>query len=220
MMHDLYIVGAGGLGRGLADALLYDNKAHIKEEFDNIYFVDDNNVNTKLNGTLVRYNIDDFINVSKECLVINAIGRPSSRKTIQNKLNSNPSFIFPNYIDSDVKVYPHVTLGEGNIITRGAVLSTNIEIGDFNVIHFNCTIGHDVKMGDYNCVYPLTSLSGYFVMGDSNMVGTNSSTLSNVKLGNENNIGASALLTKSISNSKTMIGSPATEVNNSNDNHL
>src|SRR5690625_279108 len=145
-MLDLYIVGAGGLGRGLADALSYDNKKNIKEEYENIYFIDDNNMGKKVNDVYIKYNIDDFVKFGKECLVINALGTASAKKEVQNKLNSNPNFIFPNYIDHQVKIYKHITLGKGNIITQGVVFSTNIDIGDFSLIHFNCTVGHDVKM--------------------------------------------------------------------------
>lgn len=211
-MPDLYIVGAGGLGRGLADALLYDKKNHIEKEFNEIYFVDDNVVSTEVNGVLVQFNLDEFLKIEKECLVINAIGSPKTRKDIQNKLNSNPYFKFPNYIDEDVKLYKHVNIGQGNIVTRGAVLSTNINIGDFNLIHFNCTLGHDVEIGNFNCIYPLSSLSGYTILGDGNMIGTGSCSLPQTILENHINVGANSLLKGKYQTGITVLGSPAERI--------
>lgn len=208
-MIDLYIVGAGGLGRGLADALMYDSKNHIEEEFGKIYFVDDSKVNTEVNGVFAKFDLNDFIGFEKECLVINAIGSPKAREEIQIKLNSNPYFRFPNYIDEDVKLYKHVNIGVGNIITRGVVLSTNIDISDFNLIHFNCTVGHDVKMGNYNCIYPLSSLSGYTGLGNGNMIGTGSCSLPQTKLEDYVNVGANSLIKGKYETGVTVVGSPA-----------
>lgn len=211
-MPDLYLIGAGGLGRGLADALMYDDSEHIEEEFNNLYFVDDNNLYNKVNGITIRYTINEFLNLTEECLVINAIGTPILREKLQKKMNRNNKFSFPNYIDTNVKIYPHVNIGKGNIITRGVVLSTNIEIGNFNVIHFNCTVGHDVKIGDFNCIYPLTSLSGYTVLGSCNMIGTGSASLPQSKVENYVNIGANSLIKGEYESNITVAGSPAGKI--------
>lgn len=208
-MVDLYIVGAGGLGRGLADALIYDGKQNVEEKFNNIYFVDDNHSGSHLNGIPVKYSLDYFVNLEIKCLVINAIGSPWIRKDIQSRLEKNPNFVFPNYIDKDIKIYNHVKIGKGNIITRGAVLSTNISIGNHNLIHFNCSIGHDVIIGNYNCIYPLTSLSGYTSLGDENMIGTGTSTLPRCEIKNRVNVGAHSLLKGSYESNITVFGAPA-----------
>lgn len=212
MMRDLYIVGSGGLGRGLVDALIHDNGDHINEEFNNIYFVDDNTTGEYINGIKVRFNIEDLINITSKCLVINALGEPRIREKIQKKLNLNPHFEFPNYIDSDVKLYNNVHLGTGNIITRGAVLSTNINIGDFNLIHFNSTIGHDVTMNDYNCVYPLVSLSGYTKLGNCNMIGMCSSSLPQSVLNDYVRVGANSLISGEYASNITIVGTPAERI--------
>jgi sugar O-acyltransferase (sialic acid O-acetyltransferase NeuD family) len=209
MMVDLFIVGAGGLGRGLADALLYDHKENIKEEFENVYFVDDNNMGKYINDIYVKYSIDDFLKYDKECLVINAIGTSRTRKKIQDRLNTNEKFKFPNYIDRDVKLYKNIRIGKGNIITQGVVFSTNIMIGDFNLIHFNCTVGHDVQIGDYNCIYPLTSLSGFSRIGNKNVIGTGSCTLPHSRLSDEIYVGAHSLVKGKHESGITIVGSPA-----------
>lgn len=213
MIRDLYIVGSGGLGRGLVDALIHDNGDQINEEFNNIYFVDDNTTGEYINGIKVRFNIEELIKITSKCLVINAVGEPRLREKIQKKLNTNPHFEFPNYIDSDVKLFNNVNLGKGNIITRGAVFSTNISIGDFNLIHFNSTIGHDVIMNDYNCIYPLVSISGYTKIGNCNMIGTGSSSLPESTLGDYVRVGANALISGNYNSNITIVGSPAIEKN-------
>lgn len=210
-MRDLYVVGSGGLGRGLVDALIYDNGDHITEEFNNIYFVDDNTTGEYINGIKVRFNIEELLNITDKCLVINALGEPRIREKIQEKLNTNPHLEFPNYIDSDVKLYGNVSIGKGNIISRGVVFSTNINVGDFNLIHYNSTIGHDISMKNYNCIYPLVSLSGYTKLGNCNMVGTGSSSLPESTLGDYVRVGANALISGSYNSNTTVIGSPAIE---------
>ncbi|WP_166626735.1 acetyltransferase [Jeotgalicoccus sp. S0W5] len=213
-MVNLYIVGSGGLGRGLADALIFDNHKQIEDEFNNIYFVDDNTRGMFINDLEVKMNIDELCDFNEKCLVINALGEPKVRKNIQKRLLSNRNLIFPNYIDSDVKLYKNTQIGKGNIITRGVVLSTNIEIGDFNLIHFNCTIGHDVKIENYNCIYPLVSLSGYTSVGSGNMIGTGSSSLLGSCLNNFVKVGANSLIRGNYESNITIVGSPAIKISN------
>lgn len=213
-MRDLYVVGAGGLGRGLADSLIYDNKAHIKEKFNKIYFVDDNAVGEFINGIEVRFTIDDLINNTESSLVINALGEPRVREKVQRKLNKSTYLEYPNYIDNDVKIYRNVNLGKGNIITRGVVFSTNISIGDFNLIHFNTTIGHDIIMRNYNCVYPLVSLSGYTSLGNCNMIGTGSSSLPQSSLKDNVRVGANTLISGEYDSNLTIVGSPGERMKN------
>lgn len=212
MMPNLYIVGSGGLGRGLADALIYDNHAHINQEFKNIYFVDDKSKGLYINEIEVKFSIEDLVNFREESLVINAIGEPKMREKIQTKLSSNKMLKFPNYIDCGVKIYRNNIIGEGNIITKGVVLSTNIVIGNFNLVHFNTTIGHDVKMKDFNCIYPLVSLSGYTTIGNGNMIGTNSSSLPASTMKDYIRVGANSLIKGNYESNITILGSPAIDI--------
>lgn len=210
-MTNLYIVGAGGLGRGLA-ATLEKEKKSVSEDFNQMYFVDDAKYKEYVNGIFVKHNLEELLEIQEKCLVINAMGSPEMRKSIQHNLSKNTNLSFPNFIDSDVKLNAHIKMGEGNIISRGVVFSTNIEIGDFNLIHFNCTVGHDVKLKNFNCIYPLVSLSGYTDIGNNNMIGTNSSTLPRVRLKNNIIVGANTLINRDILDQKTVIGSPAREI--------
>lgn len=211
-MSNIYIVGAGGLGRGLAESLLLEMEKN-KIEKNEIYFIDDNFVGKTINGVDVIDSVDNFTkNTNHKSVVYNAIGEPNSRYNVQQKLEKNNLFDFPNFIPSSVFLPPSLILGKGNIISRGTVLSANVEIGDFNLIHYNSSIGHDLKIKSYNCIYPLASLSGYVEIGNCNMVGAGSVFLPQVKIGDFNKIGANSTVTKDFGQSNVLIGTPAKNI--------
>ena len=51
---------------------------------------------------------------------------------------------FPNIIDPSVQMSERITMGKGNIICAGNILTVDIALGDFNIINLDCTVGHDV----------------------------------------------------------------------------
>lgn len=210
---NLYIIGAGGLGRGLAESLIEEKKRGVCcIDYETIFFVDDIKVHSNVNNIYVKYNTTEFNNIEEECLVLNAIGTPLERENIQKKLLKKANFIFPNYIDSDVRTYPSIIMGQGNIITRGVIFSSNIVIGDFNLLHFGCTIGHDVKIGNFNCVYPQCAISGYTIISHSNIFGANTVTLPKVSIRNKNVVGANSFINKNILSNRKLVGSPIREI--------
>lgn len=166
---DIIIVGAGGLGRGLIDLIDIINKTG-KDNLRLLGFVDDTEM-TKINGINYLGNIDYLVNYQKEISVVIALGTPIIKKKVYEKLSTNPYIKYPNLIHPDVELSAYNYLGIGNIISKGVVLSTNIQVNDFNLIHYNCSIGHDVLIGSYASIFPLSSISGYVSIEDEVEIG-------------------------------------------------
>ena len=177
-MNNIIIVGASGFGREVAWLIENSDNWNVKG------FVDDNKdlENKSVNDYPVLGTIDFLLNANEKTNVVVAIGNPQIRKKIVERLQSNKNISFPNIVDKDVIIDRTITLGFGNIICKGNILTTNIEIGNFNHINLSCTIGHDVQFHDYITVYPGVNISGNVIMNDCVEVGTGTKIIQGKKI--------------------------------------
>jgi acetyltransferase-like isoleucine patch superfamily enzyme len=111
-------------------------------------------------------------------------------------------------------------IGEGAVICAGTVLTTNIKLGRHVQINLDCTIGHDVVLGDYTTLAPGVHVSGWVHFGKRVYVGTgavfiNGTEKAPLTVGDDTVIGAGAVVTKSIEDGLTVVGTPAVPVQKS-----
>lgn len=209
-MRDIAIYGAGGLGREVVALIERINRD--SPEWNLIGFFDD--------GEPIGAKVGHYGNVlgglnevnqweSPLCLVL-AMGNPRTISALRSKIsNSNidfPNLIHPNLYVGDSQTF---TLGEGNIIHGGCVVTTSVTIGNFNLLNGDVTIGHDVVVGDYNMLMPGCRISGEVVMGNRNLIGSMAFVKQCLKVGDDVTLSPlSALLSKPKSG-QTYIGNPA-----------
>ncbi len=142
--------------------------------------------------------------------VVIGIGRPLLRREIAQRLAGNAALEFPNLIHPGAGVdHDLVSLGRGNVITRGVVLTCDIRIGDFNLVNLNSTIGHDCVIGSYNVINPGCNISGRVTIGDLCLLGTGCQILEALEITSGVTIGGGAVVTRPIPQAGTWVGVPA-----------
>ena len=207
-MNNIVIVGASGFGREVAWLIENSDKWNVKG------FVDDNEdlEHKSVNDYPVLGTIDFLLNVNEKTNVVVAIGNPRIRKKIVERLQINKNISFPNIFDKDVIIDKTVTIGFGNIICKGSILTTNLEIGNFNHINLNCTVGHGVQFHDYITVYPGVNISGNVRINDCVEIGTGTKIIQGKEIVKETVIGAGSVVVKDIVENGTYIGVPAKQM--------
>lgn len=210
--EEIYIVGASGFGREVA---------WLIEELDEWIvtgFVDDNDelINTKINEIPVLGTTDYLLKKNERINVVIAIGNPSIRANIYNKLNKKININYPNIIAKDVRLSKTNNLGIGNIICSHSILTVDINLGNFNHINLDCTIGHDVVISDFVTVYPSVNISGNVVIGNYCELGTGTQIIQGKKITDNAIIGAGTVVVKDLLECGTYIGVPAKKKNNNN----
>ena len=158
----------------------------------------------------VRYTDEQVLARTAPADVVIGIGHPGARRSVANRLRANRVLRFPNLVHPNVEIDPvYVSLGIGNMVTLGVVMTCDIHIGDFNLFNWNTTIGHDTVIGSYNVINPGSSVSGRTVLGDACLLGTGSRLLETLSIASNVTIGAGAVVICSIAEEGTWVGVPA-----------
>ncbi len=208
-MKDILIYGAGGFGKEVFCLLREVNENNFEWNF--LGFLDDNlAVGTDLRFGKVVGGIEYLENCTEKTSVVLAIGSPNTRELIFNRIQ-NSNIDFPNLIAPDFRALDQesLTWGQGNIVFSKCSTSVDVSIGNFNIFNSQIAMGHDSQIGDYNTFMPGTKISGSVKVGKGNNFGMNCAVLQNIRIGDRNKLGPLSVLTKSISNDGTYIGSIA-----------
>jgi sugar O-acyltransferase (sialic acid O-acetyltransferase NeuD family) len=208
-IEDIAIVGAGGFGREVS--LMIDLINNNCKLFNKVGFYDDGiDVGTIIRDLPILGKVDDLNAVNYPLNVVIAIGNPKILKCINLRLN-NSLLKFPNIIHPKVVLEnARNSIGYGNIIAEGFLMTCDIKIGNFNIFNMHVALGHDVKIGDFNVFNPNSQISGEVTIRNANFFGVNSCVLQRVSIGNDNMLGACSLLTRKIRDGKKYFGIPAT----------
>lgn len=206
-MRDLYIVGAGGLGRQIAWIVSRINER--KEEWNLCGFIDDDKVGTVVNNLPVVSDIDTFIRTEKEVWCVCALGSSSTRKKVVERLEEATNIHFATLIDPSVIISPFVTIGEGTMICAGSIVTVNIEIGRHVLVNWDCTVGHDSVIGDYCTISPSANICGNVHIGNCTEIGVGAQVIQNKSVAADSIVGGGAVVVRNIDKSGTYVGVPA-----------
>ena len=181
-MRDLFIVGAGGLGREAAWTVERINAASQQPLWRLIGFADDDPA--KATGNFEGYPmLGSGEKAAKDhpgASVFIAIGDNAIRRKVYAQLRGHD---FPAMIDPSAQVSPTTEFKHGTYIACEAVVSVGTEIGKFVIINARAGVGHDSVVGDFSNVAPGVSLSGHTTLGQDVFMGTNSCTAPGRKVG-------------------------------------
>jgi sugar O-acyltransferase (sialic acid O-acetyltransferase NeuD family) len=213
-MKQLFIIGAGGLGKEVYKIIEDINQKENTYVFKG--FIDSNSALKTINigekdytvfddkTFLSNYGNNDQINIAI------AIGNPSAIYNVAKIYKEYSNFLFPNLIHPSVLYTKEaIKMGEGNIIAANSFISIDVFFGSFNIVNLHCTIGHDTIINNFNVINPGVNLSGGIKIGNQNLFGTNSTILQYLNIGDKNSISAASFVSKSIQNSQVLMGNPA-----------
>lgn len=142
-MKPLIIIGAGGHGRVVLDAVLAQNK------FDVIGFADENLASGSLvaDGYQVLCHPTQLHTLAKTDLqYIIAIGDNAVRKRIARSLSDYPA---ASIIHPDAIIGSNVSIGPGCVILARTLIHNGSQLGEHVIVNAGALIDHDCRIGDF-----------------------------------------------------------------------
>lgn len=202
-MKKIIIMGAGGHGQVVADAL---KQMEVAEP---VAFVDEDRElhGKKIMGIPVPGGNAAISSINHDGIVI-ALGDNALRKRIFNELRDAGENLFT-VIHPSAIIAPDVEIGEGCMILAGAVINTQAEIKDNTIINTNSTIEHHNQIGPHAHIAPGSTLGGEVVIGEEAMVGIGATVLPRIRIGEKSILGGGSTAIKDIPGNAKAAGIPA-----------
>lgn len=196
-MKKIVIYGAGGFGREVQWLIERINQKEAVWQIEG-YLDDGIEPGTMINGYPVLGGIEKLREYQDTLAITCAVGNAEVREKIISKIKDIGGFCFPNLIDPDVRMSQFISLGEGNIICAGNILTVNIQIEDFVILNLSCTVGHDVKIASYVTVYSGVNISDSVTIGNNTEIGTGTKIIQGKNIGSSTILEAGAVVIRNI----------------------
>lgn len=208
-MKDLIVIGAGALGREVAQLIKDIN--HDKNEWNFLGFIDETleKQGTIVNNTPVLGGFDWCErNRCRSIWAVCAVGNTRDKFGLIQKAHTC-GLNFANLIHPGVARNEFIEIGIGNIICWGTFLSVNIKIGSFVTINPGCGIGHDTVIEDFVTLYWDVTLSGNVLINEGCEIGSKAAVIQKRTVGRWSILGAGAVVIRDIPEDCTAVGIPA-----------
>jgi sugar O-acyltransferase (sialic acid O-acetyltransferase NeuD family) len=189
------IIGAGGFAREVQAEVYKQYGNSLKMYVNDEYWVEG------------LYKISEFDHKSQSALI--AVGSPADKKMLLSKLPENTNFW--NYISPNAYVN-NLTLGVGNFICAGVIITTNVTIGNHVHLNLQTTIGHDSVIGDFVTTAPSVNISGNVKIGNGVYLGTKSCIREKISICDDVVLGLNAGVVSDIEEIGVYVGTPAKKI--------
>lgn len=220
-IKNLVIIGNGGFGREVLELIRDINKS--SSEYNILGFInnDVSSFGSYCNEVAVLGNeswIENYLLTHEELYVAIGIGSPQIKRKIVSSLEHLGNKIkYPNLVHPSVIRGNYISLGVGNVITAGNILTCNITLGNHNMINLSCTVGHDSVFENFSVVSPRSVISGNTAIKEGAYLGTGCTIIEKKTIGRWSVVGGAALVNKDVPDNSTVVGVPASVIKTRSD---
>jgi sugar O-acyltransferase (sialic acid O-acetyltransferase NeuD family) len=198
--NSVFIIGAGGHGRVICDAVGETNATVSFNSQLHIYFVDDNPC---------RFPDCSLDEVPSQSKVLVGIGDNYDREKVVHRLKSSGKpLIFSAVKHPSSSVSRNVAVGFGAVVFAKAAINTDAILGDFCIINTGATVDHDCVIGDFAHIAPGVNLCGNVKVGDRTLIGVGSCVRPEITIGSDTIIGAGSVVVSNIPSGVVAHGNP------------
>lgn len=201
------IVGAGGHGKVVADALQQAHLAGAPEK--PIGFLDDERalVGTSVLGLPVLGAITQLESIPHDAVVV-AVGDNATRRRLFEGLAS-ARVVFATVRHPSAIVGQGVNIGAGVMICAGVVINPDTQVGDNVILNTSCSVDHDCVVADHVHIAPGVRIGGQVRIGEQALVGIGATIMPECHVGARAVVGAGACVTRPVGADLVVVGTPA-----------
>lgn len=205
--QSIFVVGAGGHGRVVADVWLAMGK-----QFTGFVDLPEHAGKIGWRGLPIWHEAELLRRVAPaDALLLNGIGSVSStalRKAVYLRL-SKAGYRFDLLTHPTAIVCSDVALGAGVQLMAGAIVQTGARIGINTIINTGAIVDHDCVVGDHCHIAPGAVLSGGVEIGSGSHIGCGASLIQGIKIGEGALVAAGAVVTRNVGAGGCVAGVPA-----------
>lgn len=196
---EVVVIGAGGLGREVRDAIDAVERDSGMLRFRG--YLDDS---SDLADVLGSTDLVPHFDISTGFLV--AVGDPGLRKELVNRIGARR---FVSVIHSTAVVSASASVAAGTFIAPFAYVGAGARVGGHSIVNVHAQVGHDARVGEFASLSPLATLSGGSEVGIGCFLGTAALLDVGVTVGEWSKVSAGAWVTKDVVPGSLVAGNPA-----------
>ena len=202
---NLWIIGAGGHAKVVADSLVEDST------YQKIFFYDSNKFADIsihfLKSSFVTSDPPEIQEDNTESFI--AIGDNFIRSKIADKFRSHS---FAKLINSASVISSSSEILPGSYISAGAVININSLISEHSIVNTNAVVEHDCHIGNFSHIGPGAIICGGVKVGNGVFIGAKSCVNPGIKIVDYVTIGSGSVVSKDISEPGVYVGVPVKKI--------
>jgi acetyltransferase EpsM len=200
----LYVFGAGGHGKVVAEAAHAGTQFHVQGFLDD----DQGRWGRQWDGLPVIGGLDLLSTLEPDAQVALAVGCNRTRADLARAVMARGRRL-ATVVHPTAVLARGVALGEGTYVGPLALLHTDMRVGRGCIVNSASVLEHDVLVEDWVHVSPRAMLGGEARVLEGAHVGLGAIVLPGITLGAWAILGAGAVLTRSLPGGITAVGVPA-----------
>lgn len=205
-MQRVLILGAGGQGQIIVDALLRSQEAG--GQAIPAGYLDDN---AALHGQFqlgvpVLGGFARLKEIEHDAVVL-AVGDNATRRALFERLRQQGERFITVRHPSAI-IAPDVLIGPGSVLYANVVINTGSVIGENAILTTSCTIGHHNRIGSHTHIGPGVNLSGGVQVGEGTLIGAGAVAIPLCSVGSWSMVGAGAVIIRDLPDRVVAVGSP------------
>lgn len=203
----LGVYGTNGMGREIREiAMLINEKRNRWEE---IIFIDD----TKEEGTLKGEKMMPFSQVQKkydpkDLEIVIGMGEPAYKELVWNRVKE-AGYSCATIIHPDAEVTPSAKLGEGVVVRKGVIVSSDSVVGDNVILQSYVIVGHDTVIGNHCQISSFTDVAGHCRVGNRVFIGLGACIKDGLVICDDAIVSMGAAVMKNVDAEMIVMGNPA-----------
>ena len=207
-MEDIILIGYGGHGKSVEDAILSMNKYNLvgytdlkKHENSSLRYLGKDD-------TLEKIYADGICNAA---VGIGFMGNSNVRDKLYEKL-SLIGFNLPPIIDSSAVIAESSEIGTGAFIGKKAVVNSYSYIGNMAIVNTGSIIEHETKVEKFSHVAVGAVICGNVTIKDHSFIGAGATVIQGITIGSSSIIGAGTLVIDNVEKNSTIVGVPGRRI--------
>lgn len=209
MARAVYLLGGGGHGRVVLDALLSSNIT-VDGIFDSQLTIGDKIFDVPiLGGDELLDQIDPI-----EAVLVNGLGSNPDTTQRKNlfKTMKLKGFDFMAIRHPSSFICQECELGEGSQVMLGAALQNRVKLGKNVVVNTRASVDHDCVIGADGFISPGAILCGDVRVEEAAFIGAGAIILPGSEIGRNAIVAAGAVVTKHVFSKWVVAGNPAVQI--------
>jgi sugar O-acyltransferase (sialic acid O-acetyltransferase NeuD family) len=213
----IVIFGAGGLGREVLQVIRDQQRSGGRVECVGFLVDLDFAGPTIVNGIAVFRDITALAKDSSVRFIV-AVGNSAKRARIAERIQLTVGPRFATIVHPSSILGDNVSIESGSIIMPLASITTDVRIGGHVLINPHVSIAHDCLLEDYVSLSPAATLAGGVHLEQGCEIGSGATVIPRQRVGRWSRVGAGAVVIRSVAAHTTVVGVPARQVADRNDN--